>query len=800
MRVNITVLLIQGLVQGVGFRPFLYRIATEMGIRGEVDNRNDGVCIRAILSEEKKRVLLRRIQTEHPPVASIRRILVTEEETDDEDLYKEFSIVPSRSESAEVTQVSPDIAVCADCLADRRWQPHRLAYPFINCTHCGPRFSIILDLPYDRSRTTLSGFSLCPDCQREYTAVGDRRFHAQPVACNRCGPIYYATYNGRKITDYPTLLALTSRLIEEGRVIAAKGIGGYHLVCDACNEKAVDRLRAIKERETKPFAVLFPNVESVETYARLGSEEKTCLASWRRPVVLLSARPEKEIPAPLAQGVHPGMQTVGCLLPYMPLHYDWFERLSTSALVMTSGNISELPIAITPSEAEAQLGGKVELIVHHNREIYNRVDDSVVQVCGGQTCLLRRSRGYVPEPLLTSRPVDGILAFGAEMVNTFALGKGETILQSQYIGDLKNSETYAFYIEALGRFRRLFRFTPRLLVCDRHPDYLSTREAIHQAETEGLPLLRVQHHHAHAAACMLEHGLTEPVIALLLDGTGWGDDGHSWGGEFFWCDRATYRRLAHFEYIPLPGGDKAAFEPWRMAVAYLWQYGLPYPHRFVQRIGKNKIRMLEQMLEKGIQCPSASSAGRLFDAVSSLLGFCDQSSRQGEAAILLEQQAAFYEEDRKGETIETRLSKTRLSGSAADRLRANENALCWEDRGEILSLRPLFVRLLAGIEQNTPPGLLSLRFHEALAVSLKEKAISLMHQTGASRVIASGGCFQNKRLTEYLQQQFAAAGVPFYLPGRVPCNDSGIAVGQLAVAAAWQEKRTSFSATGVAAL
>lgn len=799
MRVNITVLLIQGLVQGVGFRPFLYRIATEMGIKGEVDNRNDGVCIRAILSEEEKRVLLRRIQTEHPPVASILRILVTEEETDDENLYKGFSIAPSRSESAEVTQVSPDIAVCPDCLADRRRQPHRLAYPFINCTHCGPRFSILLDLPYDRSRTTMSGFPLCPDCQREYTAVGDRRFHAQPIACNRCGPVYYATYDGGEITDYPALLALTCRLIEAGCVIAVKGIGGYHLVCDACNEKAVDRLRAIKERETKPFAVMFGNTESVEMYAMLAPEERACLASWRRPVVLLTARSKKEIPAPLAPGVHQGLQTVGCLLPYMPLHYDWFERLSTPALVMTSGNISDLPIAITPSEAEAQLGGKVDLIVHHNREIYNRVDDSVVQVCGGQTCLLRRSRGYVPEPLLTSSPVDGMLAFGAEMVNTFALGKGETILQSQYIGDLKNSETFAFYIEALGRFRRLFRFTPRLLVCDRHPDYLSTREAFRQAEAEGLPLLRVQHHHAHAAACMLEHGLTEPVIALLLDGTGWGDDGHSWGGEFFWCDRATYRRLAHLEYIPLPGGDKAAFEPWRMAVAYLWQYGLPYPRSFVQRIGKSKIRLLERMMEKGVQCPSASSAGRLFDAVSSLLGLCDRSTRQGEAAILLEQQAAFYEEGNGKEMIEDSQRITGHAESADGSLRANEDNHCWEDRGEILSLRPLFIRLLAGIEHHMPPGLLSLRFHQALAASLKEKAISLMHQTGVSRVIASGGCFQNKRLTESLQQQFAAAGVPFYLPGRIPCNDSGIAVGQLAVAAAWQEKRTSSSATEMTA-
>lgn len=769
MYVNITVLLIQGLVQGVGFRPFVYRIASEMGIRGEVDNRNDGVYIRALLSGEEKELLLRRIRTEHPPVASIHRILVTEE-PDEAERYTGFSITPSRSESVGITEVSPDIAVCADCLADRKRQPHRLAYPFINCTHCGPRFSIIRDLPYDRSRTTMAAFSLCPDCRREYTSVDDRRFHAQPVACNRCGPLYYATCKGRKYTDYADLLALTTRLLARGGVIAVKGVGGYHLVCDARQEKAVGRLRGIKARETKPFAVMFRDVESVQAYARLRPEEAACLTSWRRPVVLLECLFEGA-ETPLASGVHPRMQTVGCLLPYMPIHYDWFEQLDTPALVMTSGNQSGFPIAITPGEAEKQLEGKVDLILHHNRDIYNRTDDSVLHICGGQTCLLRRSRGYVPEPFRTELPVDGILAFGAEMANTFALGKNETILQSQYIGDLKNSETYAFYTESLDRYLHLFRFTPRWLVCDKHPDYLSSREAAHLAMKTGLPLLGIQHHHAHAAACMLEHDLKEPVIALVLDGTGQGEDGHSWGGEFLWCDLATYRRLSHFEYVPLPGGDKAAMEPWRMVVAYLHQYGFPYPADFIRRIGADKIRLLERLLEKDVQCPSGSSAGRLFDAVSSLIGLCDRVSRQGEAAILLEQETAFY---------------------APGKHSATENSYpLAEEKDGILSFRPLFARLLTDQMNQVPAGLLAIRFHEALAASLKEKAMRLMRQTGISKVIASGGCFQNKRLTELLQQQFQQEGIPFYIPGHIPCNDSGIAVGQLAVAAALAEKTAS---------
>lgn len=772
-----------------------------MGLRGEVDNRNDGVCIRAILSEKEKTLLLRRIRTEHPPVASIRRILMTEEE-DKEERYIGFSITPSRSESAEITQVSPDIAVCPDCLADRRRQPHRLGYPFINCTHCGPRFSIIRDLPYDRSRTTMAGFSLCPDCRSEFTSVGDRRFHAQPIACHQCGPVYYATYGGRNYTDYPALWALTTRLLERGRVIAVKGIGGYHLVCDALNEEAVARLREIKGRETKPFAVMWRDTESLKTYADLSGVEEACLTSWRRPIVLLQRRREGAVSQPLAREVHPGMQTVGCLLPYMPIHYDWFQKLSTPALVVTSGNRSDLPIAISPEEAERQLGGKVELILHHNREIYNRADDSVLQVCGRQPCLLRRSRGYVPEPLVTDFPVDGLLAFGAEMVNTFALGKGEAVLQSQYIGDLKNSETYAFYTESLRRFRRLFRFTPRQLVCDLHPDYLSSREASHQAETTGLPLLCVQHHHAHAAACLMEHGLKEPVVAMVLDGTGWGDDGRSWGGEFFLCDQAAYRRLAHFEYVPLPGGDKAAAEPWRMAVAYLWQYRLPYPPGFVRRIGADKIRMLESLLAKGIHCPLSSSGGRLFDAVSSLLGICDWSAREGEAAILLEQEALLYERSEGAKKYGNKLPGVVSSSSLAEdsgRLRtgglpSESRYFVPEGKGDTLSFRPLFDRLTADVKENIPSGQLAACFHASLAAALKDKAVHLLHRTGASKVIASGGCFQNKLLTESLQRLFAEENIPFYIPGRIPCNDSGIAVGQLAVAAALREKNSGESA------
>lgn len=748
---KISKLIIRGLVQGVGFRPFIYRIANEMGIRGEVDNRNNGVCIHAVLTPEQQETFISRIREEHPPVAFIHSIQISE--TEREDIRQAgFTIIPSRSDSEEVTQVAPDIAVCPECLRDRKIQPHRLRYPFINCTHCGPRFSIIRDLPYDRQQTTMSAFAMCPDCRKEYTTVSDRRFHAQPVACNHCGPFYYAIYNNVKTEDYNELLDLSVRLLSEGEVIAAKGIGGYHLICDALNDRAVTRLRMIKQRDGKPFAVMFRDMEQLKQYVEVNPVEEDCLLSWRRPIVLLKQKRR------LAASINPDMQTLGCMLPYMPLHYDWFAALGTPALVMTSGNLSDRPIAITPAEAEEQLSGKVALLLHHNRDIHNRVDDSVLQVCGDQPCLIRRSRGYVPEPFFADIPVGGIWAFGAEKVNTFALGKGDTVLQSQYIGDLKNWETFSFYTESLERFRHLFRFTPSVLVCDMHPDYLSSREAERVAACSGLPLLKVQHHHAHAAACMLEYGLHEKVVAIVLDGTGLGDDGRVWGGEFFLCDRKEYRRLSHFEYVPLPGGDKAAVEPWRMAVAYLWHYwgdAARFPEGFTERIGADKIRLLVTMMEKGINTPYTSGAGRLFDAVASLLGLCDVSTHQAEAPVRLEQ-------------------------AAGSEQSAQYPVIIKEG---VVSFRPMFEGLLNDLASGVSVADIAAKFHNAIAFLLLAEAKRYLQQTRATRVVISGGCFQNKRLTEQLQRLFANEDIPLYVPGRIPCNDGGVAVGQLAIAA-----------------
>jgi hydrogenase maturation protein HypF len=718
-----------------------------MGIKGEVENHTDGLRLRALFpSEEACERLLERIRKEHPPVASIHTIHISS--ATEEPAYTTFSITPSRKERNDFTLVSPDIAVCPACLNERATQAHRLNYPFINCMHCGPRFTILRELPYDREQTSMSAFHICPTCRKEYEEETDRRFHAQPIACKQCGPSYYTTGTDGEHTDYAQLLNLSAELLNKGEVIAAKGMGGYHLICDALNEQAVSRLREIKQRDSKPFALMFADVEAVRNYAFVDEAEEAELCSWRRPIVVLQQR------KPVAAAVNQGMRSLGVMLPYMPLHYDWFERLATPALVMSSGNLREQPIACTEAEAREQFGGKVALILHHNRAIHNRADDSVLQVCEGRPRLIRRSRGYVPEPVVVDRPVEGILAFGGEQSNTFALGRGDMILPSQHIGDLKSWENFRFYTEAIEHFQRLFRFRARLLVCDRHPDYLSTREAERMAAAGGLPLLRVQHHHAHAVACMAEYGLSRPLIAIILDGTGWGDDGHIWGGEFFLCDRRSYQRLAQLAYMPMPGGDRAVREPWRMAVAYLHCWGLPLPESFKRRIGAERIAQTERMIDRQLHTPLSSGAGRLFDAVASLLGLCDLATHQAEAPMLLEQAAA---------------------GSEA----LPYPFSCSE---AVISLRPMMEALLSDMAQGLPTGLIAARFHLTLAHLLTAKAQALVKQYGASEVVVSGGCFQNKYLCTLLRHLFDRAKLPLYIPSRIPCNDGGLSSGQVLIA------------------
>lgn len=713
-----------------------------------VENHTDCVVIHAVFaSPEARRRFVDRIQNEHPPIASIQWIEV--HSNTNPGPYSTFSIASSLDNGNCVTQVAPDMAVCPECLNDRLTQEHRKNYPFINCTYCGPRFSIMRDLPYDRPNTTMQPFTMCRHCHREYGQADNRRYHAQPVACNHCGPQYHAVYNGERYTGYDDLLELSARLLSRGEVIAVKGIGGYHLVCDATNEQSAARLREIKARDTKPFAVMFRDLASAENHAHVSEAEAGYLTSRRRPVVLLKQH------RPLACAVNPKMHTLGVMLPYMPIHYDWFERIDTPALVMTSGNRHDRPIALDESEANEQFGLCVSLILHHNREIHNRVDDSVMHVCGNLPSLIRRSRGYAPEPFFADASVDGILAFGAEQANTFALGKGDIIVQSQHIGELKNWETFRFYTGAIENLSRLFRFTPNRLVCDLHPGYQSTLEAERRAAAHGLPLTKVQHHHAHAVACMAEHQLYQPVIAIVMDGTGLGSDGHIWGGEFLLCTRRSYRRLSHLEYLPMPGGDKASTEPWRMAVASLHSWNLPLPASLIARVGEKPVAQLRQMIAQKLYTPLTSGAGRLFDAVASLLGLCDVATYQAEAPVLLEQAAA---------------------GAAS------VAPYPFDAKTEVVSLRKMMEALLDDIERGETTEYISARFHTTLAHLFLEKARLLMRQTDTTEVVVSGGCFQNKRLVTELQQLFSAGEIPLHIPSRIPCNDSGISVGQVIIA------------------
>ncbi len=741
---------IKGLVQGVGFRPFVYRLATNMHLRGYVDNRNDGVFVMIQATPVQKDEFVKGLTSHKPEVAEIESVVVLEKPFIKP--LSDFFIAPSREVDSSVTRISPDIAVCKECLHDMVVQPHRIRYPFINCTHCGPRFSIIKTIPYDRAGTTMSVFKMCPECESEYTDVRNRRFHAQPVACNHCGPHYHLMMkSGYETSDYEEILSRMAAILRQGGIVALKGLGGFNLICNAENEAAVRRMREIKRRYKKPFAIMFPDISALSNYLIIDQLEEETLSSWRRPIVLLAEKKK------IGKGLNDGYQTVGAMLPYLPVHYHLFASSQLKSLVVTSGNRGDNPILTDNDAALSDLFKEVDLFVEHNRDIYNRVDDSIVQVIALQPRVVRRSRGFTPEPLSVRFATEGILSFGAERVTMFALGKGKEIILSQYIGDLQNRETYHFYQEALDRLSLLFRFTPQYLVCDRHPDYLSTQLARQFAQRFCIPLLQVQHHHAHAAAVMAEYGLNEDVIAVCLDGTGYGDDGCSWGGEIFRCNPLAYKRIAHLPYVSLPGGDAAAKFPWRMAVSYLYTiYGenAEYPLSFIQRLGALPIKQIETILKRGINTPLTSSAGRLFDAVASLLGICDENTYQAEAAVLLEQIA------------DDGISRCYPVSSRNP-----------------FDLRPLFDGILADCKLSVPVSEMAAAFHNTLALILLKIILQKIKTEKLTTVILSGGVFQNKRLTNLLIKQLSDRHISYYLSSKIPCNDGAIAVGQLYIAA-----------------
>lgn len=745
---------INGMVQGVGFRPFVYRLACQIGISGLVRNNNEGVFIEMAATRRQKDLLLQRVNEEHPAAASILQIEVNEQPLTRN--YHSFTISPSESRSSEITGISPDIAVCPECLKDLEKDGIRHKYPFINCTHCGPRFTIIGDLPYDRPRTTMSAFEMCDSCYSEYIDVNNRRFHAQPVACNTCGPYYYIRQrseneeNGTTLCDTaPHIIGKTCDILNKGNVIAMKGLGGYNLVCDAFNEKALEELRKIKKRDGKPFAVMFRSIEKLTEWCKLSETEETAICGWRKPIVLLELK--KKL-SPLING---GLKTLGGMLPYLPVHYLMFEQLNTDALVVTSGNLKDEPIITENEKAEQKLLPLTGTVLHHTRDIYNRADDSVVQCVGNRIQLIRRSRGYTPQAFTSTIYTDGILAFGAEKVNTFALGKNKEIILSQYIGDLTNKETHDFYKEAMVHFSKLYRFKPSLLVCDMHPDYFSTRSAEQLSHNLSLPLYKVQHHHAHAVACMEENRVTENCLAIILDGTGYGTDGHIWGGEFLICNHRDFLREAHFDYIPLPGGDLAVKQPWRTALSFLDHYGISLPTQWQERRGHGEIELVRKMISQNINSPLSCGAGRLFDAVSSLLGLCDVMNFQAEAPVRLEHAADM---------------------SFTGRYDIREN--------NPLDFAPMFESIVSDLSAGNETSRIAAKFHNTLAVALTKQTLRISQIHGLThKIVLSGGCFQNRTLLLMLRHQLKQNGFEVFIPTDYPCNDGGISLGQMAIAA-----------------
>ncbi len=744
------VIIIQGLVQGVGFRPFVYKLATARGLNGWVENRADGVRVVLEAGKEAADRFARDIRQMAPPAAEIFQI--TTEPYEERKPARGFEIRPSSDTGQDITEISPDIAVCDECLRDMKTQPHRIKYPFINCTRCGPRFTIIRDLPYDRAMTTMEPFAMCPECRAEYENVLDRRFHAQPVACNRCGPHYSLQSGGFQTNDLDKILTLAAGWIQSGEILAIKGLGGYFLTCDAANQEAVSRLRELKNREGKPFAVMFRDVDAVRERAFLGREEEDLLCSWRKPIVLLKMKKS------LAPGVSNGLDTLGAMLPYMPFHYLLFEQLGLPAVVMTSANFSDEPILKEDDAIRQKLRGKVKGILSYNREIHNRADDSVTAVFAGRSVVLRRSRGWVPNPVRLQLETEGILAAGAELVNVFCAGRGRQAILSQHIGDLKNMATWDFYRESIGRFERMFRLKPTLLVRDLHPDYLSSRYADERASAENLPLLTVQHHHAHIASCLAEHGLDEPVIGVSFDGVGLGDDGNIWGGEILRCDLKDYQRLSHFAYVPMPGGDKASREPWRMAVSYLKKtFGPDYRISDLpvfRLTDPRHIDLLDQAIEKKLNTPLTSSAGRLFDAVAALTGLCLRSTFHAEAPMRLE--AAI-------DPAEIGLYPYRTGPE-----------IHWEE-----TIRAITREVLEGV----PAGTIAARFHNTVAAVVHESIVHFARKHGLRKAVLSGGTFQNRYLTEKLVTLCKRSGIKLLTQQAVPMNDGGIALGQLAIAA-----------------
>ncbi|WP_078958508.1 MULTISPECIES: carbamoyltransferase HypF [unclassified Streptomyces] len=770
---------VRGVVQGVGFRPYVYTRATGLGLAGHVTNTPEGVVAEVEGAPAAVSRFCEHLAADAPPLAVVDAVYHHEVPVAG---GAGFTIIASRSGGPARTLVSPDVATCADCLAeladpaDRR---HR--HPFITCTHCGPRFTIVTGLPYDRAHTTMARFPMCPDCAREYGDPADRRFHAQPVACPACGP-RLALLTGRPPRQTPDgdadPIAAARRLLAAGAILAVKGLGGYHLACDATHPGAVAELRRRKARGDKPFALMARGIGDAERLAHIGPEERALLQGGVRPIVLLRRRDGRaghvtaDSAGDLAEGVAPRCPDLGVMLPYTPVHHLLLglpgDPPGPRLLVMTSGNLAGEPIVTDDDEALERLAGLADAWLTHDRPIHVPCDDSVVRVCDGETLTVRRARGYAPLPMTLPVPVPATLAAGGDLKNTFCLGEGRRAWLSAHIGDMDDLATQYALERAERQLESITGVSPGLLAADRHPGYRSAQWARRTAGSR--PLVRVQHHHAHIASAMAEHGLDgeHPVIGVAFDGTGYGDDGAVWGGEVLLADYAGYTRFAHLGYVPLPGGDAAVHRPYRMALAHLRAAGLARTPDLpcVAACPADELRVLERQLERGLNCVPTSSMGRLFDAVSSLAGVCHHAGYEAQAAIELEAAALGAGGTGPCYAFGLRVPRHPATGPV------------------VADPAPLLAAVVADVRAGTGPGLIAAGFHACVTALVAELCGLARERHGLDTVALTGGVFANTLLSSACARTLRAAGFTVLRHGRVPPNDGGLSLGQLMVAAA----------------
>lgn len=761
---------VTGIVQGVGFRPFVYNLAETFALNGWVRNTSAGVDI--VLEGKISAIddFITLLNSTPPPLSKVEKVTVIPIQVVG---YDGFEIIQSQPIPGSFQPISPDVCICPDCLQEL-FDPNdrRFRYPFINCTNCGPRYTIIKDIPYDRPSTTMADFRLCPTCQKEYDDPHNRRFHAQPIACPVCGPkVWMDTTAGKTIAEQDHAINLAREMIYGGKIIAIKGLGGFHLACDATNSSAVKELRNRKLRIDKPFALMLPSLSSAEKHCQVSENDLILLNSYQRPIVILSRNHSSNI----VRDVAPRQDTIGVMLPYTPLHYLLFANESTQSenleyddlcLVMTSGNISEEPIASQNGEAHQKLSSLADAFLMHDRPIHIRCDDSVIRSSPASNLYpIRRSRSYAPSPISLQYISPPLLATGGELKNTFCIARDEQAFMSHHIGDMENFETYQSFVDGIAHMEKLFRIKPTAIACDLHPDYLATRYSIERSTRENLGLIYVQHHHAHIASCMVDNGLLgeEPVIGISFDGTGYGEDGAIWGGEFLISDFLGYKRAYHMKYFPLPGGDLSIRKPVRTALAYLWFSGIEW-HEYLpctQSLCAEELTVLKSQLSHMINAPWTSSMGRLFDAVASLIGINQHINYEAQAAIELEaivdplESTSYPYEINTGDSIHPGM----------------------------IDPSPMIKFITTDVLSDVPASTIAARFHNTIARMVFDVANTIRSQTGINNIVLSGGVWQNITLLTNALKLLTQEHFRVYTHHQVPTNDGGLALGQIAIAA-----------------